>query len=54
MEEKAIEFREKLAELCEEYGMIPVQDEFGYFNIVAINDDALLDLKTAGIDVEEE
>ncbi len=54
MEEKAIEFREKLVALCEEYGLIPVQDEFGYFNIVAIDDDTLLDLKTAGIDIEEE
>jgi len=54
MEEKAIEFREKLAELCEEYGMIFTQDDFGYYSIVAIDDDSLIDLKGARIDVEEE
>ena len=54
MEEKAIEFREKLAELCEEYEMMPCQNEFDEYFIVNINDDALLDLKTASIDVEEE
>ena len=54
MEEKAIEFREKLAELCEEYGMIFTQDDFGYYSIVAIDDDSLIDLKGARIDVEDE
>ena len=54
MEEKAIEFREKLAELCEEYGLVPVQDEFGYFNIVALDEETMLDMRTAVIDVEEE
>ena len=54
MEERAIEFREKLAELCEEYGMIPVQNEFDEYFIVNIDEDSLLDLKTASIDVEDE
>lgn len=54
MEEKAIEFREKLAELCEEYGMIVIQNEFDEYFIVNIDDDTLLDLKTASIDIEEE
>lgn len=54
MEEKALEFRDKLAELCEEYGMIPVQDAFGDYEIVNIDEDTLLDLKTASIDVEED
>lgn len=53
MEEKAIEFREKLAALCEEYGMIVLQSEFGY-TIENINDDDLLDLKSAQIYVDEE
>ena len=54
MEERAIEFREKLAELCEEYGLIPTQNEFDEYFIEPINDDLLLDLKTASIDIEEE
>ena len=54
MEEKALELREKLAELCEEYGMIPIQNAFGDYEIVNIDDDTLLDLKTASIYVEEE
>jgi len=54
MEEKAIEFREKLVALCEEYGMIPTQNEFEEYFIEPINDDLLLDLKTASIDVEED
>jgi hypothetical protein len=54
MEEKALEFREKLAELCEEYGLIVTQNEFEEYFIEPINDDLLLDLKTATIDVEEE
>jgi len=54
MEERAIEFREKLAELCEEYGMIPVQDEFGGYEIVPIDDDSLIEIKGALIEVEEE
>ncbi len=54
MEEKAIEFRDKLAELCEEYGLIPTQNEFEEYFIEPINDDLLLDLKTASIEVDED
>jgi len=54
MEEKAIEFREKLVALCEEYGLIPYQDEFGYYSIENIDEDSLLDLKGARIDVDED
>ena len=54
MEEKAFEFRDKLVELCEEYGLIVIQNAFGDYEIVPIDDDSLIDLKSASVDVEDD